>query len=98
MKVVFLPVFDGGDDLIVEVVPHPDVSLGPPVGLVQDGLPSSLGGSVLRTWKFSIRNVCKQQSKLECQNIYNSNEFIASRLISVAQGFFFGETVFKIRR
>ena len=54
MKVVFLPVFDGGDDLIVEVVPHPDVSLGPPVGLVQDGLPSSLGGSVLRTWKFSI--------------------------------------------
>ena len=57
MKIVFLPVLDGGDDLVVEVVPHPDVGLGPPVGLVQDGLPSSLGGSVLRTWKLAIGNV-----------------------------------------
>ena len=97
MKVVFLPVFDGGDDLIVEVVPHPDVSLGPPVGLVQDGLPSSLGGSVLRTWKFSIRNVCKQQSKLKCQNIYNSNEFITLSLISVARGFCQRETVLSLK-
>ena len=71
MKVVFLPVFDGGDDLVVEVVPHPDVGLGPPVGLVQDGLPSSLGRSVLRTWKIAIGNVCKQQSKHEWPNIYN---------------------------
>lgn len=51
VKIVFLPVLDGCDDLIVEVVPHPDVGLGPPVSLVQDGLPGSLGGSVLRTWK-----------------------------------------------
>ena len=51
VKIVFLPVLDGGDDLVVEVVPHPDVGLGSSVGLVQDSLPGGLGGSVLRSWK-----------------------------------------------
>ena len=34
--------------------------------------------------------------KLECQNIYNSNEFITSRLISVARGFCQRETVLSL--